>query len=89
MLKITRLDAGNIVFEKGRYHVLELIEFSINELTTRAKNEDKQILVDGDSEQQIECDLKWMSEAIGNIVKNALITQSQVEIFISHGNAQR
>ena len=72
MLKITRLDAGNIVFEKGRYHVLELIEFSINELTTRAKNEDKQILVDGDSEQQIECDLKWMSEAIGNIVKNAL-----------------
>ena len=51
---------------------MELIEFSINELTTRAKNEDKQILVDGDSEQQIECDLKWMSEAIGNIVKNAL-----------------
>lgn len=72
MLKITRLDTGNIVFEKGCYNVTELITLSINELTTRAKNEDKQILIDGDSKQQITCDLEWTSEAIGNIVKNAL-----------------
>ena len=72
MLKITRLDTGNIVFEKGCYNVTELITLSINELTTRAQNEDKQILIDGDSKQQIACDLEWTSEAIGNIVKNAL-----------------
>ena len=72
MLKITRLDTGNIVFEKGCYNVTELITLSINELTTRAQNEDKQILIDGDSKQQITCDLEWTSEAIGNIVKNAL-----------------
>ncbi len=72
MLKITRLDTGNIVFEKGCYNVTELIMLSINELTTRAQNEDKQILIDGDSKQQITCDLEWTSEAIGNIVKNAL-----------------
>ncbi len=72
MLKITRLDTGNIVFEKGRYNVAELITLSINELTTRAKGENKQILIDGDFKQQIICDLEWTSEAIGNIVKNAL-----------------
>ena len=72
MLKITRLDAGNIVFEKNYCNVTELIAHSINELSTRAQNEDKQILLDGESEQQIICDMEWTSEAIGNIVKNAL-----------------
>lgn len=72
MLKITRLDTGNIVFEKGHYDITELIALSINELTTRAKSENKQIWIDGDSKQQIICDLEWTSEAIGNIVKNAL-----------------
>lgn len=72
MLKITRLDTGNIVFEKNKCCVSELISHSINELTTRAKNENKQIQVDGDGEQQLICDMAWTSEAIGNIVKNAL-----------------
>lgn len=72
MLKITRLDTGNIVFEKNKCRVSELIAHSINELTTRAKNENKEIQVDGDSEQQLICDMAWTSEAIGNIVKNAL-----------------
>lgn len=72
MLKITRLDTGNIVFEKSRYDITELISLSINELTTRAKSENKQILIDGDAKQQIVCDLEWTSEAVGNIVKNAL-----------------
>lgn len=72
MLKITRLDMGNIIFEKNKCYVSELISHSINELTTRAKNENKQIQVDGDGEQQLICDMAWTSEAIGNIVKNAL-----------------
>lgn len=72
MLKITRLDSGNIVFEKTRHSLTELIALSVNELTTRAEIENKQILIDGDSRQQIVCDLEWTSEAIGNIVKNAL-----------------
>ncbi len=72
MLKITRLDTGNIVFEKGCYKITELIAHSINELTTRAQNEGKQLLIDGDSRQTITCDLGWTGEAIGNIVKNAL-----------------
>ncbi len=72
MLKITRLDTGNIVFEKKSCRVSELIFHSINELTTRAKNENKQIQIDGNGEQRLICDMEWTGEAIGNIVKNAL-----------------
>ena len=84
MLKITRLDTGNIVFEKKSCYVAELIAHSVNELTTRAKNENKEILVDGDREQLLVCDMEWTSEAIGNIVKNALDhTQSGGTVHIT------
>lgn len=72
MLKITRLDTGNIIFEKKSCRVSELIAHSVNELTARAKNENKQIQIDGDGEQKLICDMEWTGEAIGNIVKNAL-----------------
>ena len=41
-------------------------------MTTRANNEKKEIVIDGDLEQMLYCDIEWTSEAIGNIVKNAL-----------------
>ena len=72
MLKITRLDSGNILFEKSNCRISELISLSINELTTRAESENKKILIEGNTEQQLVCDLEWTSEAIGNIIKNAL-----------------
>ena len=72
MLKITRLDTGNILFEKDCLNVAALVSQSIRELTTRAERENKQILVDGDTGQQLICDRDWTCEAIGNIVKNAL-----------------
>lgn len=72
MLKITRLDSGNIVFEKSLCSVASLIAHSIHELTTRAENENKQIIVDENPDEQLICDMEWTGEAIGNIVKNAL-----------------
>ncbi len=72
MLKITRLDAGNIVFEKRAYQISELVLHAVSELTTRAVSEKKEILMDGPMEDIVICDMEWTSEAIGNIVKNAL-----------------
>lgn len=72
MMKITRLDAGNVIFEKRCYLVKDVIENAINDLTTRAESENKKIVIDGNSEQSIVCDINWTSEAIGNFVKNAL-----------------
>lgn len=72
MLKITRLDTGNIVFNKCDYHMTNLISNSISELTFRAKSEKKKIIIDGNPDQIVNCDFEWTSEAIGNIIKNAL-----------------
>ena len=72
MLKITRIDAGSISFEKSNYSIPNILNHAISELTTRADNEKKEIVIDGDLEQMLYCDIEWMGEAIGNIIKNAL-----------------
>lgn len=72
MLKITRLDTGNVIFEKRCCLVKDVIENAINDLTTRAESENKKIVMDGNSEQSLVCDMNWTNEAIGNFVKNAL-----------------
>ncbi len=71
MLKITRLDAGSIVFERDHYPVSEVVEKAVQNLRTRAQNEGKTIKITG-GEETVYCDLQWTSEAIGNLVKNAL-----------------
>lgn len=84
LLKITRLDAGSISFERESYFVSEVISRAIGELTARAKEEGKEILVEESPEETIVCDLQWTSEAIGNIVKNALDhTEAGGEVRIS------
>lgn len=84
MLKITRLDAGSIIFEKDNYSISNVIRNAISELTTRAVNENKEIIINGITEQMLFCDMEWTSEAIGNIVKNALDhTDSGGKIHIS------
>lgn len=72
MLKITRIDAGSISFEKSNYSISDILNHAISELTTRANNERKEIIIDGNLEQMLYCDIEWTSEAIGNIIKNAL-----------------
>lgn len=101
MLKITRLDAESITFEKNCCHISELISQAISELTTRAAGEGKEILLDGSPEENVICDKQWTSEAIENIVKNALDhmdrggeihiswehTPAMIRIFISDNGA--
>lgn len=72
LLKITRLDAGNIIFDKQPCRLPELISQAINELTIRAVNEHKTIVLDGPADDVLLCDPAWTGEAIGNIAKNAL-----------------
>lgn len=84
MLKITRLDAGSIVFAKESCRISNVVAQAVSELTTRAAREGKEIIVDETPEETILCDRQWTSEAIGNIVKNALDhTDSGGEIHIS------
>ena len=72
MLKITRLDTGNITFERRICSVSELISHSVRDLLERARQEEKEIRITGNPDLTLNCDLAWTSEAIGNLVKNAL-----------------
>lgn len=72
LLKITRLDAGSIPFEKTPHQISEIVAKAIENLTIRAVREKKQIIVKGQPDEQLTCDLQWTSEAVENIVKNAL-----------------
>ena len=51
MLKITRLDAGNIIFEKKACNIHELIRHALAELMTRAQAEDKFLVIEPPSMQ--------------------------------------
>ncbi|MEG0750564.1 MAG: HAMP domain-containing sensor histidine kinase [Oscillospiraceae bacterium] len=72
LLKITKLDAGTIVVEKSTETVSEIIQRVRKHFMFRAEQEHKEILLTGDDTISLLCDRGWMTEAIDNIVKNAL-----------------
>ncbi len=84
LLKVTRLDAGAVVFEKQDYLLADVVSRAVEELWVRAEEEEKEIVLEGADQMQVYCDLQWTSEAIGNLVKNALdYTDSGGKVFVS------
>ena len=71
LLKITKLDAGTIVFEKNIENIKEMMKDIELLFTYRAKQEDKKLILSGEDEVRLLCDRDWLMEAINNIVKNA------------------
>lgn len=72
LLKIAKLDAGSIVFEKAEENVSDMMQDLELHFAYRAKQEQKKIVLSGAEDILLFCDRDWLSEAIGNIVKNAL-----------------
>ncbi|MCI8428648.1 MAG: sensor histidine kinase [Lachnospiraceae bacterium] len=72
LLKIARLDAGQISFERIQISVRELALRGAEELRIRAAREGKNIVIEGDAAAKILCDPAWTAEAVGNLIKNAL-----------------
>lgn len=72
LLKITRLDAGTMLFHKEEENVSEIIKDIELHFAYRAKTEGKSISVSGDDHVIFFCDRDWMIEALENLVKNAL-----------------
>lgn len=72
LLKITKLDAGSIAFEKEIENVADMMQDLELHFAYRAKQEQKKIVLSGADDISLFCDRDWLGEAIGNIVKNAL-----------------
>lgn len=72
LLKMARLDTGSIVFEKRQCFVSEIAAQAVGELSERARQEGKEIVMEGQPGESIFCDEGWTKEAVANLVKNAL-----------------
>lgn len=72
LLKITRLDAGSMVFHKEEENISEIIKDIELHFAYRAGAEGKTIVISGSEHVTFFCDRDWMTEAIENLVKNAL-----------------
>ena len=72
LLKLARLDAGIIQMEKAPENLSVLMQDVLERFETWAEREHKTITLSGKKDVVLSCDALWVSEAIGNIVKNAL-----------------
>ena len=72
LLKITKLDAGSIVIEKTKENVADMMRDIELHFAYRARQEQKKIVLSGSDNVLLLCDRDWLTEAVDNIVKNAL-----------------
>lgn len=72
LLKITKLDAGSIIIKKAPENIANIINDIYQHFEFRANEEKKIITLSGPDDTLFFCDRDWITEAISNIVKNAL-----------------
>lgn len=72
LLKMAQLDAGTLLLEQSPENISELLEHIKGQYSFRAEQEGKEIDLEGDEQAVLSCDRTWLTEAIGNLVKNAL-----------------
>lgn len=72
LLKVSRIDAGSIVFQKEWVFAAELAKSAAADLSERARQEGKRLIMEDDEAQMLFCDREWTREAVSNLIKNAL-----------------
>ncbi len=74
ILKFSRLDSGTVEFERGGHRICELVTQAVANVAELAELRDINVEVscDGDDGETFMCDLMWQTEALTNIVKNAV-----------------
>ncbi len=72
LLKITRLDAGAITLRPVLRPIQPMMEALSHSFETRARREQKALSFSGSSAAQLLYDPDWLTEAVSNLIKNAL-----------------
>lgn len=84
LLKLARLDVGMIQMQKEYENISILMQDILERFEIWAEREDKTIILSGEDNISLYCDALWISEAVGNIIKNALEhTEKGGQILIS------
>ncbi len=72
ILKLARFDAGVIEFKRQEVKAAFLVEGVVEELSLLSELKDIQIVTAVSEEVMLHCDPQWQTEALSNIVKNAI-----------------
>lgn len=84
MLKLSRLEAGVVVLERGRCSMKELVESAVGKLETMSELAEVSIVPSLPDRVFLWVDMNWTVEALINILKNAIEHSSaggKIEIF--------
>ena len=72
LLALAEIDAGVLVLKKESVSVKDMIDDIVSGIAIEADIKDVAIEVNVPSENTVNCDRRWMSEAFSNIIKNSL-----------------
>lgn len=72
LLKLSKIDAGTVVFKKDPVNVKRLIQKAVEPVLIPMDIQEQTLLMDGDEEASFTGDLNWTSEALVNILKNCV-----------------
>lgn len=72
LLKLSRLDAGVVVFKEETIEVNQLIQMAVRPFLIAMELHEIELEIDIPKNVMIQGDLGWLIEAIGNIIKNCI-----------------
>lgn len=72
LLKLSKFDVNTIEFYNKKIKIKDLINNSVQKVSTSADLKNIKINISGNLEETIICDMNWQIEAISNIIKNGI-----------------
>ncbi|HOO61822.1 MAG TPA: HAMP domain-containing sensor histidine kinase [Bacillota bacterium] len=72
LLKISRLDADAVIFDKKDYAIDELVKRALEPIAIPMDVKNQSYTLHIEDGSTMLCDLTWMVEAVGNILKNCM-----------------
>lgn len=86
LLNLTKFEAQTVHLEQAEECVADMMAHIERQFTYRARQEGKKIILSGDDSVMLYCDRLWVTEAVSNLVKNALdYTSTEGTIRIKWG----
>lgn len=72
MIKLSRMETGVIQIKKQRHDIMDTVRLAVTGIVTAAAQKEISLFVDGPSALCVLHDRKWTTEAVGNILDNAV-----------------
>lgn len=72
LLKLSKIDAGQIHFKEEQVGVEELVQKALEPMAIPMELKEQTAVVEGEADLSVCCDRNWTAEALVNILKNAM-----------------